>query len=179
MIAKAKRPIPAPTGRFLRPETLAGALTAMVMLAALLLAYSQFQDLFRIVSPSGVVLDAPRAIRDGTDQHGLSLVLLAIAAVGGAVLALVSRQPLPAWGAAALGLIALVITLAFDLPDATSSGLSEGGQLGDAEPAVGLWLQLAGSAALLAASAGLALVIGRSKARSAARRARAPRSYQR
>ena len=37
----------------------------VVAAGALLLAYSQFQDLFRIVSSSGVVLDAPGAVRDG------------------------------------------------------------------------------------------------------------------
>ena len=89
----------------------------------------------------------------------------------GAVLARITGQPLPAWGSAALGLIALVITLAFDLPDATSSGLTgTGKELGEADPAVGLWLELAGSVALLAFSTGLALVIGRARAKQLRRR---------
>jgi hypothetical protein len=41
---------------------------------------------------------------------------------------------------------------------------------------VGLWLQLAGSLALLATGAALALVVARSKARSAERRPRRPGS---
>jgi hypothetical protein len=160
-----------------RPGRVAGALTVLLVLSALLLAYSQFQDLFKIVSPDGVVLNAPRAVRDGIDQHGWALVVLAIAAAAGGVLAWVSGQPLPAWGAALVALIALVITLGFDLPDATSSGLTGSSkELGEAQPAVGLWLQLAGSVALLATGVALALVVGRSKARSAERRTRRPAS---
>src|SRR3954453_10816167 len=64
-------------------DVVAGALTFAVLLAALLLAYSQFQDLFKIVSSTGVVLDAPRAVRQGTDQHGLALVLMAAAGAAG------------------------------------------------------------------------------------------------
>jgi hypothetical protein len=153
------------------PGAMAGGLAILLSLSALLLAYSQFQDLFKIVSPEGVVLNAPRAVRDGIDQHGWALVLLAAAAAGGGVLAWASGQPLPAWGAALVAVIALVITLAFDLPDATSSGLTGAGkELGEAEPASGLWLQLAGSIALLATSVALALIVGRAKARSAGRR---------
>jgi hypothetical protein len=153
-------------------DAAAGALTVAALLASLLLAYSQFQDLFRIVSSTGVVLDAPRAVRDGIDQHGLALVLMAAAAAGGVVLARISGQSLPAWGVVALAGIALLITLAFDLPDATSAGLTgRGKELGEAEPAVGFWLQLAGSLALLAAGTGLALVLRRGE--------RGRRGYQR
>jgi hypothetical protein len=155
-------------------ERIAAALTVLLSLSALLLAYSQFQDLFEIVSLGGVVLDAPGAVRDGIDQHGWALVVLAAASMGGGVLAWASGQPLPAWGAALVAMIALVITLGFDLPDATSEGLTGSGkELGEAEPAVGLWLQLAGSIALLVTSVSLALVVGRSKARSAERRVKA------
>ncbi len=155
-----------------RPGAVAGVLAVLLSLSALLLVYSQFQDLFKIVSPEGVVLNAPDAVRDGIDQHGWALVILAAAALAGGVLAWATGQPLPAWGAALLGLIALVITLGFDLPDATSSGLTgTGKELGEADPAVGLWLQLAGSIALLVTAIALALVVGRSKARSAERRA--------
>src|SRR5436853_4028958 len=107
-----------------RPEWAAGVFTVLLSLSALLLVYSQFQDIFKIVSPEGVVLSAPRAVRDGIDQHGWALVILAIAAIGGGVLAWAARQPLPAWGSALVALVILVITLAFDLPDATSSGLT-------------------------------------------------------
>jgi hypothetical protein len=159
-------------GGLWRPGPVAGALAVLLSLSALLLVYSQFQDLFKIVSPDGVVLDAPRAVRDGIDQHGWALVVLAMAAAGGGVLAWASGQPLPAWGAVVIAVIALVITLGFDFPDATSEGLTGAGkELGEAEPAVGLWLQLGASAGLLVASVALALVVGRSKARSAERRA--------
>lgn len=157
-----------------RPGAVAGVLAVLLSLSALLLLYSQFQDLFKIVSPEGVVLNAPDAVRDGIDQHGWALVILAAAALAGGVLAWATGQPLPAWGAALLGLIALVITLGFDLPDATSSGLTgTSKELGEAEPAVGLWLQLAGSIALLVTSVALALVVGRAKARELERRAAA------
>jgi MFS superfamily sulfate permease-like transporter len=163
----------------LRPGLVAGGLTILLAVSALLLAYSQFQDLFKIVSPEGVVLNAPLAVRDGIDQHGWALVLLAAAAIAGGVLAWASGQPLPAWGAVVIAVIALVITLGFDLPDATSEGLTGGGkELGEAEPAEGLWLQLAASVGLLVSATALALVVGRSKARSAERRARQA-TYQR
>jgi hypothetical protein len=160
-----------------RPGAVAGVLAVLLSLSALLLLYSQFQDLFKIVSPEGVVLNAPDAVRDGIDQHGWALVILAAAALAGGVLAWATGQPLPAWGAALLGVIALVITLGFDLPDATSSGLTgTSKELGEAEPAVGLWLQLAGSIALLVTASALALVVGRAKARELERRTRAATS---
>jgi hypothetical protein len=171
-VLERARPLLRRAGRAWRPGWAAGALTVLLALSALLLAYSQSLDLFKIVSPEGVVLNAPRAVRDGIDQHGWALVILAIAAGAGGVLAWASGQPLPAWGAALVALIALVITLAFDLPDATSSGLTGSSkELGEAEPAAGLWVQLAASLALLATGTALALVVGRRKARSAERRA--------
>jgi len=165
------RPFLRRAGGAWHPGRVAGALAVLLALSALLLAYSQFQDLFKIVSPDGVVLNAPRAVRDGIDQHGWALVVLAIAAAAGGVLAWASGQPLPAWGAAVVALIALVITLGFDLPDATSSGFTGSSkELGEAEPAVGLWLQLAGSLALLVTGTALALVVGRTRAKALAGR---------
>jgi hypothetical protein len=164
-----------------RPDLAANALTVAVLLGALMLAYSEWTDLYRVVSSGGVVLDAPGAIRTGGDKHGYALVVVAVAAVAGVVLARVTGQPLPAWSIVALGAITLVVVLAVDLPDATSSGLTASRrELGEAEPAVGFWLELAAALTLMAAGTGLALLLRRT-ARSDARprRGRARARYQR
>ena len=173
------RQIRAPRVR-IGPDLVANALAVLAILGALILAYAEWNDLYRVVSSSGVVLDAPGAVRTGGDNHGYAQVVIAAAAIAAVVLARLTGQPLPAWSIACLGLIALVVTLAIDLPDATSSGLTAGGhQLGEADPAVGLWLELAGAVLLMTAGAGLALVLRRSAAGLRPRRERARPRYQR
>ena len=72
-----------------------------------------------------------------------------------------TRQRLPALAAAMLGLIALVIALAFDLPDVTASGVTTDLEIGDAEPAAGFWFELVGAVVLTAGAGVLALLLPR------------------
>ena len=65
----------------------------------------------------------------------------------------------PALAAAMLGLIALVIALAVDLPDVTASGVTTDLEIGDAEPAAGFWFELAGAVVLTAGAGVLALLL--------------------
>jgi len=61
--------------------------------------------------------------------------------------------------AAMVGVAALVVTLAFDLPDVTASGVTTDLEVGDAEPAAGFWMELVGAVVLTAGAALLAALL--------------------
>jgi hypothetical protein len=126
----------------------------------LLLLYAETLDLYRIVTPSGSVSNAAGSVRTGSDQHSWAFAVMGIAGAGAAVLALVTRQRLPALAAAALGVIALVTALAVDLPDVTASGVTTDLEVGDAEPAAGFWVEIAGALVLAVGATALATLLG-------------------
>jgi len=138
-----------------------GITVAVAVLGGLLLLYAEALDLYRIVTPSGSVSNAEGSVRTGSDQHSWALGIMGVAGAAAAVFARVTRQPLPALAAAALGVIALVIALAVDLPDVTASGVTTDLEIGDAEPAAGFWFELAGAVVLTAGAGVLALLLGR------------------
>ena len=131
----------------------------VAVLGGLLLLYAEALDLYRIVTPSGSVSNAEGSVRTGSDQHSWALGVMGVAGAAAAVFALLTRQRLPALAAAMLGLIALVIALAFDLPDVTASGVTTDLEIADAEPAAGFWVELAGAAVLTAGAGVLALLL--------------------
>ena len=98
-------------------------------------------------------------MRTGSDQHSWALGVMGVAGAAAAVLARATRQPLPALAAATLGVIVLVIALAVDLPDVTASGVTTDLEIGDAEPAAGFWVELAGAVVLTAGAGVLALLL--------------------
>ena len=146
--SRAERPRGGPRGTVrgasLRRHGL-GIATAVAVLGGLLLLYAETLDLYRIVTPSGSVSNAAGSVRTGSDQHSWALAVMGVAGAAAAVLARVTRQRLPALAAAMLGVIALVIALAVDLPDVTASGVTTDLEIGDAEPAAGFWVELAGA----------------------------------
>lgn len=125
-----------------------GIATALAVLGGLTLLYAETLDLYRIITPSGSVSNAAGSVRTGGDQHSWALAVMGVAAAGAAVLAFVTRQRLPALAAAMLGVAALVVALAVDLPDVTASGVTTDLEVGDAEPAAGFWMEIAGAVIL-------------------------------
>ena len=146
-----------------RRET--GIATALAVLGGLLLLYAETLDLYRIVTPSGSVSNASGSVRTGGDQHSWALAVMGVAAAGAAVLAWATRQRLPALASVMLGLAALLVALAVDLPDVTASGVTTDLEVGDAEPAAGFWTELVGAAILTAGAAALASLLRREPAR--------------
>ena len=140
-----------------RRET--GIATVLAVLGGLLLLYAETLDLYRIITPSGSVSNAGGSVRTGGDQHSWALAVMGVAAAGAAILAFVTRQRLPALAALVLGVTALLVTLAVDLPDVTASGVTTDLEVGDAEPAAGFWIELAGAVVLTAGALLLASLL--------------------
>ena len=138
-----------------------GIATGVAVLGGLLLLYAEALDLYRIVTTSGSVSNAEGSVRTGADQHSWALGIMGVAGAAAAVFALLTRQRLPAVAAAMLGLIALVVALAFDLPDVTASGVTTDLEIADAEPAAGFWFELVGAVVLTAGGGILALLLRR------------------
>jgi hypothetical protein len=147
-----------------------GIATGVAVLGGLLLLYAEALDLYRIVTPSGSVSNAVGSVRTGSDQHSWALGIIGVAAAAAALLARVTRQRLPALAAAMLGVIALVIALAVDLPDVTASGVTTDLEVGDAEPAAGFWFELVGALVLTAGAGLLASLLDPLRGRARQRR---------
>src|SRR5207248_2585943 len=143
--ARASEPIAATSPPALRAGILAGGL-----LGALLLLVAEFTSLFEVHA-------GPTLIRTvGTGSHqGYALVPLAllVGVLSVAVWRTGSRPALSAVGL--LGLIALLIALVGDLPDAKASGLVfRGGHYVSASsrPSAGMYLETLGAVILLGTS---------------------------
>lgn len=128
--------------------------TITVLIGAVLLIVSEFLDVFRIEGVNGATIGAS----SGADNHGYALLVIGVAALAAVFIARSTRQALPAFAAAALGVIALGIVLIVDLPDTASSGLTASHRIGDAHPAIGFWVELI--AALMVAGGGAAIAWG-------------------
>ena len=126
--------------------------------AAALLAASQFTNLFELTPPGGEALGEI----DASDQHGYATLIVAALSLVLLVVALAARGDALAQGAcfgvAVCGVIALLIFLVIDLPDANSIGALDDDSFIDAkaEPAAGFWFELAGSLVLTGCGAALA-----------------------
>ena len=145
-------------GFWYRATDLRRAVLLCTLLACGLLIVAEFTPLFHVQVATRPV--PARTVRTGA-HHGYALVpiallagLMAFAAYRGA-----GRGSLAAIGV--LGIVALVIVLVGDLPDARARGLvaSPGGgyDLGSATPSAGLYLETLGAILLLIVS-GLALL---------------------
>ena len=146
--------------------------TGAAVLGGLLLLYAETLHLYRIVTPSGSVSNAPGSVRTGGDQHSWAFAVMGVAAAGSAVLARVTRQRLPALAATLLGAIALLVALTVDLPDVTAAGVTTQLEVGSADPGAGFWIELVG-ALVLTAGAGILAALLPPAARPAAPRSRA------
>jgi hypothetical protein len=94
------------------------------------------------------------------------MAVVGIAAGVAALFARWAEHPLPALASAALGAIALAIVVIGDLPDVTSSGITRGTLIGEADPGPGFWIELAGALLTLASGLVLARLLTLSRAES-------------
>jgi hypothetical protein len=138
-----------------------GLATAVAVLGGLMLLYAETLDLYRILTPSGSVSNATGSVRTGSDQHSWAFAVMGVAGIAAVMLARVTRERLPALAAAMLGVIALVVALAVDLPDVTASGVTTDLEVGDAEPGNGFWVEVAGALVMTAGAAALAFLLAR------------------
>ena len=143
--------------RFFRTETLlVGACAA----GAALLAASQFTTMFELTASGGEALTEI----DASDQHGYATLVLAISALIMLAVGIGARgealAQIAAFSVAACGVVALLIFLVGDLPDANNVGMlddpSESFVDAKAEPAAGFWFELAGSLILAVCGGALA-----------------------
>jgi len=130
--------------------------------AAAMLAASQFISLFELTPPGGEALQSV----DAADQHGYATLVLAAFALIMLVIGIAAKSEslaqIAAFAVAACGVVALLIFLVGDLPDANNIGTvndpRESFIDAKAEPQAGFWLELVGSLVLAVCGAALATI---------------------
>jgi hypothetical protein len=144
--------------RFQHPERL---LPFACVAAAVALFASELTATFQFTAPGGEALCTQQA----ADRHHFALGVLAIFAVGAVIVAVLGASKPAAMAVAVAGLLALLLFLIVDLPDANNVGT-----LGDsctsipgqsffdakAVPQAGFWLEMASALALTLSGAALA-----------------------
>ena len=128
------------------------ALLATGLTGALLLIVAELSTLYEVR-----VGDLVAEVTRGSSQHAWALLVLGAGALALTALAGTGSR-VATGGVLAIGVIALGIGLVGDLTDATRSGTLENTFVdAEASPGPGLWLELAGGAALVLAGGGLLL----------------------
>ena len=143
--------------RLPRTETL---LVLACAAAAAMLAASQFIPLFELRDPGG----EGQVEVDAADQHGYATLVLAAFALLLLVVGIVARAEtvaqVAAFAVAACGVVALLIFLVGDLPDANTTGTLDDPRESfinaEADPVAGFWLELVGALVLAICGAALA-----------------------
>jgi hypothetical protein len=143
--------------RFRHPERL---LPFACVAAAATLFASELMTTFQFISPGGETLCTQQA----ADRHHFALGVLAIFAVGAVIVAVLGASKPAAMAVAVAGLLALLLFLIVDLPDANNLGtLGDSctvspGQFSAAKavPQAGFWLEMASALALALSGAALA-----------------------
>lgn len=162
---------------FQRPERL---LPFACVAAAAALFASELTATFRFIPPGGQALCTQQA----ADRHHFALGVLAIFAVGAVIVAVLGASKPAAMAVAVAGLVALLVFLIFDLPDANNIGT-----LGDsctsipgqsffdakAVPQAGFWLEMASALALALSGTALATLTPGQLATLRPRRLRGPK----
>lgn len=131
--------------------------TIAAMVGTLLMAVTEFMDLYRIIGLDGHTLGTVSA----GSNHGYALLVIGPVALGGLLLSRWTGQWLPAAAAAGLSLIALIVVLAGDLPDTSTSGLTRSRRVGDAEATTGMWVELLAALLALGGTTAVALLLRR------------------
>jgi hypothetical protein len=135
--------------------------TVAALIGAALLVLSTFLDVVRFVDLNGDLIPGAAATRQATS----AMAVIGIAAGAAALFARWGEHSLPAVACAALGAIALAIVLIADLPDVTSSGITSGKLIGEANPGPGFWVELAGAVITLGAGLLLARLLALERSR--------------
>jgi len=128
--------------------------TVLALAAGSLLIVADVLTLFRIET-RGLVADT----QAGGTHHAYAMAFIGAAVIGATLLARSAEQWPPALAVVVLGLVSVVIVLTLDRPDATRSDLLTSARVGDAEPAIGFWLELAGAVMSVVAGAALAFCL--------------------
>jgi hypothetical protein len=116
---------------------------------AVLLVVADFSTLFEVKAVTAVL-----ETRKGGEQHTYALALLGVVALPMTIGATLGRSRPAAIALVVLGLIALVIVAAVDLPDVNSTGLTRTFDAAEASPKTGFYLETLGTALLLVAGVG-------------------------
>lgn len=143
--------------RLLRAEMV---LPLTIVAAAIMLGVSEFMTTFVLTSGPD-----PQEALTAADRHHFALLILAVFAILATAYAIATGLRAAAIAAAAFGLVALLLFLLIDLPDAGKAG-----PLGDdpaiyfadarSDPQAGFWLEAIGSVVLGLATVGFATLTG-------------------
>ena len=124
--------------------------------AAVLLGVSELMDTFHLTPPGGEALQASKAI----DRHHGAILVLSVAAIIALAVAVTTGSKPAATAVAVCGVIALLIFLVHDLPDANKIGTLDDARESfvDAKaiPQEGFWFMLIGALLLSVCGAALA-----------------------
>lgn len=138
-------------------QVLGFLLTATAFAGAVLLVISDFTTLFRVHTEAGVTV--PGGTVKGHSNHSWAMLVLGLAALPMAWFATRLRSRPAMAGLAALGLIALIIAVGFDLSDATGTNtLARTFESATGTPSTGFYLETLG-AVLLVFSGGAGLLL--------------------
>jgi hypothetical protein len=128
---------------------------ACIAAAGVLIA-SELMTTFEFTPPGAEAL----ASQSAGDRHAYAQIVLAVFAVVAMVIAISSGSKPAAMGVAACGVLALLIFLLLDLPDAGNVGTLDDSRqtfaTAEAVPQAGFWLQLIGALGLAICGAALA-----------------------
>ena len=116
-------------------------LPIVVALGALILAVSEFMTAFEFTPPGAEPLDSVSS----ADRHSYAMLVLAVFVLVALLIAVATGSRPAAYAVAAAGVIALLVFLIFDLPDAGRSGLLPDLLTARAEPQAGFWLEAVGA----------------------------------
>lgn len=143
---------------------------ACVVAAGLLIA-SELMTTFEFTPPGGEALSSQSA----GDRHSYAQIVLGAFAIVALVVAIVNGSKPAATAVAACGVIALLIFLLLDLPDANNVGPLDTFVDAEAVPQPGFWLQLIGALGLAITGAALATLTPDQLSELRPARARQPR----
>ncbi len=157
---RADRPPPRTRRQRRRPERL---LPFACIVAAAALFASEFMTTFELTG-ADLASSNTTCTLDAASRHHFALGVLAVFAVLGTLVAVLSGSKPAAIGVAIAGGLALLLFLIIDLPDANNAGTlpdsctTVPGSLlvGQAEPQAGFWLEMVGALALALSGAVLA-----------------------
>jgi hypothetical protein len=124
--------------------------------ACAMLAASEFMDTFKLNGP-GPTLET---VQTASDQHHYALLVLAAFAIVALVIAVATGSKPAAAAVAIAGILALLLFLLIDLPDAGKVGTLDDPRQSfaqaKADPAAGFWIELVGALVLAVCGSALA-----------------------
>ena len=134
-------------------ELLMPALAAAAFAGAVMLVLSDFLTLFAVHTDAGVTV--PDGSVKGRENHSFAMVLIGVAALPMAYGAWAGGSRPAMAGLAFLGALAILVALAFDLPDATGTNtLARTFENATGSPKAGFYLETLGAVLLIISGGG-------------------------